>query len=130
MRELTSEELLLVTGGDGYTSIFDYVGYGPGDSLMTVAELAAALGNNTMIGARNDIRAFFTTGDHVLHAPGSVLEWQNMRVDWSVWGNGSMSPDQVLHNAYVHGATGNNPYQGGGGSGGGGGGGGGNQNPQ
>ncbi len=123
MRELTSEELLLVTGGNDYTSIFDYVGYGPADSLMTVAELAAALGNNTMIGARNDIRAFFASGNHVLHAPGSVLPWQEMRVDWSRWGNATMSYEQIIHNAYVHGATGNNPYNGGGSGGGGGGGG-------
>jgi uncharacterized membrane protein YgcG len=118
MRELTKDELLLVTGGNGYLNIFDYLPSTPG-SALTIGSMTAHMGSATMQAARNDVRTYFLTGNHILHAPGSVIPWQTVQVNWSLYGNANMSYDEVIYNLYMHGATGTNPYNGGGSSGGG-----------
>jgi len=93
----------------GRDTQFAGLGSGPGGyvklgrhvvSAQQWAELSAQIANATIAAALRDIEIFRTIGGHIINPQGSVIPWQNLRVDWNLYGAGdpTLSNMDVLNN--------------------------------
>ena len=126
MRELSKEEMLLVTGSQGYVNIWQQI-FNTGMNIndgFTLANVSVHLYRNTFLSAQRDINHMIQMGDHQLDSSGSLIDWTNSGIDWLNWYDNGDTADDVFR-AWYNDSNGGNSGNGSGGSGGGGSGGGG-----
>lgn len=73
------------------------------NDFLTLAQIGVNLQNATWAGALADIQRFRDTdGLHIIHAPGSVIPWQNAQIDWNEYGaaDDNLTPEEVLQNFF------------------------------
>ncbi|ALO36201.1 hypothetical protein CMT41_16785 [Colwellia sp. MT41] len=63
-----------------------------------LGSISAGILKNTLLLGLRDIEYFQQVNMHIVSAQGSVIAWQNLRIDWNQYGARNSTPEQVLQN--------------------------------